>query len=628
MLGIPVSWRLAAVPAALAACGILVICWPRRDPAPAEAPMSASASPPRASALPASPAPPRLDLAAERAQLGERWLANRAAPPAAEGSHLYAIGACERTSAAETKQLARRIQRWIDARFPHEQSASGVELEVGCKSPRGIIVDVSDERGRRAKRPERETHRSFVLRARPDGLDVLAEKEAEGSDRAMEWSDEGSVETLALVDLDGDGVLDAVIDHVEHEGGARHSGHTIEAIRSTTGVRMAIASMSGELEVATRDAAPVVLGLGAEWTLEHVCLGNDGTLARCAASEAVHHAYEQDQLASNYRSLNDNEVPDADALAEQLALLDVPQPERARLVAAAPTTTDDRRAEREIARLVAAEQPRDRLDPLLHSDGKHAGAQTYFETLRGRLGDTPCAARPASAALRERAAAWVHAHTVELDRESGHCSAEHDPCDRAPATALVVTPACGPYFWVSWRDSSQAPVEHSALDHVVLFGDRMTRILARSAEVDDPNLEPTIPPAVFFQHGETIVAGVVTDDTIVAVADNRIVASRPGAWQRYSFSADWVDMSNDLLYDSGAHAVWHPTRSGFEVLTAADVVAHEARREAIELLSSFDAKLAAAPHFHADYMRALAELHAAPALVALVARLAGPTARR
>jgi hypothetical protein len=612
---VSVSWRPAVVPAALIACNILSLGWPRSDPEPATTPAVVTAPLP-------PPAPPQLDLAAELRALGERWLASHTAPPTAEDGYLYAIGACERTSAAETTQLARRIQRWIDARFPHEQSASGgVELEVGCKSPRGIIVDVSDERGPRAENPQRETHRSFVLRARRDGLDVLAEKEAEGSDRAMEWSDEGSVATLALVDLDGDGVLDAVIDHVEHEGGAQHSGHTIEVVRSTTGVHMAIASWSGELEVATRDTAPLVLGLGADWTLVHACLGNDGTLARCAASEALHRAYEQRELAERYRELKDSEVPDGDALAEQLALLDVPQLERARLLAAATTTTDGQRAEREIARLVAANQPGDRIDPLLHPDGKHASAQTYFETLRGQLGDTPCAARPASAALRERAAAWVHAHTVELVRESGHCSAEHDPCDREPATALVVTPACGPYFWVSWRDSSQAPIEHSTLDHVVLFGDRMTRILARSAEVYDPNVEPTIPPAVFFQHGETIVASVVTDDTIVAVADNRIVASRPGAWQRYSFSADWVDRSDDLLYDPNAHAVWHPTRSGFESITDTDVIAHETRRLAIETLSIFEARSATEPAYHADCMRALAVLHADPALVALVERL-------
>jgi hypothetical protein len=624
MLGVSVSWRLAVVPAALVAGGILAFCWPYPHPGPV--------TPPRVSASPPRQASPPLDLAAELRELGKRWGAPHAEPPE-DGPYVYvyAIGACERPSDGEVELLARRIQRWVDRQYPGEQSAKGgADLTIGCKSPRGIVVDVSDERGRPVAKPllPHETHRTLVLRVQPDHIDRLAEWAGTGSDYATEGSQTGYVTALALVDLDGDGVQDVVIDHVDHEGGAFHAGHTLEIVRSKTGGRATIAKLFGDIVVANRDAAPLVLGLGDSLEhLQHVCLGEDGKLARCPASEATQHAYQQDEVAGRYASLKDNEVPDADLLAEELALLDVPKPQRTRLVAAARPTSDGQRAEREIARLVAAAEPRDPLDQLLDAHDPHATAQMYFEAQRVQLGDTPCTAPPVRAGLRERAAAWVRAHNVGLDRETGQCP-PNGPCDRELPTALVVTPACGPYFWVSWHDSSKAGPISDEQHHVVLFGDDMQRVVAYagngptdSAGSYDPNgYEPPTLDAVFFRHGDTIVAGIVVGDTAVVVADNRIVASRP-ALQRYSFSRDWSDASPDLLYDPSTYTVWHPTRSGIDVVTTTEVTAHEARRRAIETLSKFTAQDATAADYRADTMRALTVLHADPALVARVARL-------
>jgi hypothetical protein len=621
MFGVNLSWRTVVAPIAVAVCGTAIVTeWPHELPVQPPAMVRM--------AIPTA-AHPAIDVAAELRAIGKRWVKEHLAPAAAPDEdtprHLLAVGTCKRPSDAEQQALARRVQRWIDHRFPREQSAGDVAIATGCESARGIVITADDQRGARGKDVHEEIDRTFVLRVRPDAIEVLAEKQAEGRELAMEWSDEGYVAVLALVDLDGDGVHDTLIDRVEHEGGASRSDHSLEVALTRAGNRSILAGMSGQIYIRGRDAVPIVLGFdfGYDEPPEYVCLDSDLALKRCLESETLRDADRMESIADRYIALKDSDVPDRELLAEELTFLGVPRAQRERLVASAPATEEPQRAQRQIAELAASLNPRDRLGEVLHPGAPDPEARAYFDTLRHDLGDTSCRPHAATADVRRHAEAWVREHTIDIDRENGQC-AKAGPCERAAPMEIAVTPACGPYVWVSWQDPAAAGTSDEEQHHIVLFGRGMKRIVTHSdpGSSDNGTYEPSTMDAVFFRHGTTVMAGVRVDDhTIVAVADERIVGTRSGGFSLYMFAQDLADTSDDLFYEPATATVWHPTPSGFEAITAPEVVAHEDRRRALMTLSIFELRLASDPHYRADCVHALQVFHASPALIEGVAKL-------
>jgi hypothetical protein len=516
-----------------------------------------------------------------------------------------------------------RIGAWIDRQYPRERSVPDFPLAIaaGCKTRQGIVVDAHAERGPRTKDPLATIRRTFVLRVSPGQIEKLAEKQAEGSDRAMEWSDEGSVETLALVDLDGDGVQDVVIDHLEHEGGAIHSGYTIEVLRSRNAARVQVASFYGDLSVVGNPTGPLVLAVGStDVNHEYACLGDDLKLARCPAAEVARLASKRLEIADRYARLQASEVPDRDLLADELGILGVAAAERAPLLAAAIATTAGQRAEREVARFVAQTEGTDPLRALLQPEAPRTVAQAYFAELRSELGDVRCIAPKLSPATKARAVAWVRAHTVELDRESGQCPAT-GPCAREAPAAIAVTPACGPYFWVAWDDSSKAHTTDGEQHHIVLFGDAMTRLVTHA---DQGTFDPQVPAAtvldaVFFHHGDAVVGTILVDEkSAVVVSDSKVVETRQGGFTRYLFSRSWSDTSDDLVHEPSSATVWHPTVTGLQRVVSPAVVAHETRRDALDQLASFEARFITDAASRDRYVAALETLGADHALVTLV----------
>ena len=80
----------------------------------------------------------------------------------------------------------------------------------------------------------------------------------------MEWASEGSLDVLALADLDGDGTRDVLYTRTEHEGGATTSDWDVIA-HVATGDR-AVLAMHGVLDLVPQGGHPVLV-LGA--TYEH-----------------------------------------------------------------------------------------------------------------------------------------------------------------------------------------------------------------------------------------------------------------------------------------------------------------------------------------------------------------------
>src|SRR5262249_55849046 len=117
-----------------------------------------------------------------------------------------------------------RVRTWLDAQHagdkPRQESEHAFSLAVGCRDPKGFVpVGVAQDRGKGADA----TRWNYILRVSATAIEELDSRTSTASDHWEEWADEGGLELVAQVDLDGDGALDIVIGHYEHEGGSSMS---------------------------------------------------------------------------------------------------------------------------------------------------------------------------------------------------------------------------------------------------------------------------------------------------------------------------------------------------------------------------------------------------------------------
>ena len=527
-----------------------------------------------------------IDIVPELQAIGKR--AMKTITPPGEGL-LLAIAPCVRPTAKERAALQTKLAAWIDHSYPGERAdaSEGLALEVGCKDPDGLVVAAHVDRGTKERRT---LSRWWILRI-TDTTAVLAERTSSATDTWMEWAQEGSLDVLALADLDGDGTRDVLYTKTEHEGGATTSDWDVIA-RLATGERQVLAS-HGVLDVIPQDGH-AVLALGGGYDhLMYRCIERDLQLSTCPAAVAVHHHQDVFELAEKYAGIRADGLSDREQLADELAQLGVAKADRTRLAAAVPAPTPVQRAQRHVTAFVAK---LDADDDLAAIQGRpHAAAETYFANLRGQLGDTPCPPAKISTADRARIDAWIAAQPL---------------AKKATRQAVAISPVCGAYAWAGWDEFSARggrQIHHEVL--LALDAD-LTRVLAIQAEADgDPSTNDTNHQDQFFRHGTTVVGAVQHDGRLDVIANKKVVGHRAGTHEPYMFDPRWADASDDLVVDPAARAWFHATPTGLERIDAEPLAAHEARRDALELIRSTP------PSPTPAFLHALGVLGAEPALV-------------
>src|SRR5258706_1997123 len=173
-------------------------------------------------ALSATSSAAALDAAAELHQLGRDVLAklDQIAPVdalhgAAQDDELPALGPCVRPTAREKEQLKRLVTHGI--------AGEDYTVRFGCKDAAGVIVSAAYDlvdHGHHIGAWD-------VLRVAGGKATPIARYRGTSVQDYMEWADETSVSVRALVDLDGDGIHDALLATSHHEGGSRHSNEDL-----------------------------------------------------------------------------------------------------------------------------------------------------------------------------------------------------------------------------------------------------------------------------------------------------------------------------------------------------------------------------------------------------------------
>jgi hypothetical protein len=407
-------------------------------------------------------------------QIGNDHLTN------APSEDIVAIATCRRPDAAERDQVRAHVAGWITKSLPGQTLAIDPELRFGCDELTGTIVDVHvDTAG------EHGQGYWWTLRVRPDRIQRIVEVTGESSQDWMEWSQEVDAQTLALADLDGDGRLDVVSDRSEHEGGSTEYENDLFAITARSGRRTALGHFDTDV-TAMPGLSSLVVAIGdADDYKVFRCIGRDLTLGTCPDIALAR--MNQRAMAAANRLAGADDMPDREELAADLAALGIFDPA---LLAAAPPTTREQHAERDIARW-RAEQRGERSDADLAAIYAIEDA-AYEIALDVALGDTPCG--PTTKAMLAAARA-------------GHVSG-------------VATPACGPYVWVTWRHDDTMRVQQL----VLVRGGRATPILRGEDEVQPaPTWEPEPMLTGAFHPGG---AAIVQNGRVDVVAGGEVVASQ------------------------------------------------------------------------------------------------------
>jgi hypothetical protein len=278
----------------------------------------------------ADDAPPAFDVVESLHTIANRWL--EPSTPPTEGL-IPAAGRCQRPTAKQRRALNTRLTRWVAARYPHERADLG--FSVGCVETTGLAIamsaDVTEKRG-----PESRSSLWWVLRVTDATITVIAERRATAEVDYMEWADEGTLDVIALVDLDGDDIRDIVWERTEHAGGAVHTYADVRVERSTTGNSEPVQGISLLPDVELQGNT-LVFGLTDEndpydAPLRYRCLTDELGLHPCAKSTARARL----AAASRLAAVTASTLPTRDAASSDLTLLRVTGQERAAILGALP----------------------------------------------------------------------------------------------------------------------------------------------------------------------------------------------------------------------------------------------------------------------------------------------------
>jgi hypothetical protein len=507
---------------------------------------------------------------------------------------------CGKVDKIERAAIQRRVVAWIDHEHPDEvqdndpDGAGPLVLHAGCHDPAGFVgVDVSQDR--KPKKGPFGTRRNYILRVFPDRIEAVEDRTSTPSKAWSEWADEGRLELLGQLDLDGDGALDLVVGHYEREGGAPLT-HTDVSVRFATGKTAPVVTAS-DLGVVGLVAGQLVIdGADKAGHTYFACVGNDLRLSSCHAIGELRRGAERRAIADRYAAMTAADLPDRDQLAADLAVLGIVAP---KLLGAAAETAPDVRVTRHVARWAARTGLRYDFAQVMQQ--VYPEARVYLDRLEAALGDATCTNTPLTAAETAAVTTWV-------ERQ-----------DAKPARVTIEAAPCGPYAWAAWEREGEGMRRE-----VLLSRDGTTRLLGFTWPVGMAMGQADFGHTdAFFAHGDAIVGIVIAsvpgaqgDYTpyLWIVSSGKVVAQSRGPIGFYSYGAGSAEHSADIVDDGGV--LWHATPAGRVRLDPALVHDHEARRAALALV--LDGTASGSP----AYLAALKLLGADAALVAEARKLA------
>ena len=501
-------------------------------------------------------------------------------------------GSCTSPSAAEARAIERRVLAWIDHELPDERPtpvSEGNELVIGaaCKTKDGVFLDVAQDR------ESRKTHgggdrRNFILRITADRIDALAAKRTTPVRNWQEWADEGALNFIAQVDVDGDGKDDLLWSDFEHEGGStvHYDALTVMPAAGPRAEQHVVAVTVNGLAEVRASAGQVVIAAqprdSERWI--HSCLDHDLRLTRCPAARTAQLAHERARFVDEIA--HGAEVPDRDRAARWLAQLGVtPAPG---LLRALPELPALERATRDVDELLEAPGLSSTFSNVFSS--AHLEADATFDKFMAAQGDTRCTPTAPDDATRARLTAWL-------------ATAEKQPED------VVVVAECAPYAWIGWHRKGDTEAKQLLVDISQAEPIRVTTL--HQQDVAESARMTTAVGYVghFFKHGDVTIGVVIHDRNLAVIANDKIVAQSHGEITLYGYHPAWAETAPDLIIDSGT--VFHPTPTGLEKVDRAVLRDVMRKRNALQLVAGPEA-----PSHDPAYLDALKELGAGPALIA------------
>jgi len=439
---------------------------------------------------------------------------------------LPALDACQRPSASGQAALTAQVTQTLKLRH------APISLAFGCMSAAGIIVDVHHDDGGRFQ-----AEVWNVVRVRDHELTSIAEGRGVTSDQSSEWSTKLAIYTLALVDVDGDGVQDAFIATNVHTVGGRRNDISLALWSSKTGALRKLGALPGDdvsLAISQpRDGRPLIVQLHTYGDRAgqdtYRCLLPTGALTLCPEVEAAARADRAFAIARNFASdhpgysvpaeLVQTTVPDREGLAEQLTALaayGVTSGERDRLLALAAPASPPWTITREVVHALQIHAPRKLGEPFAPADPRLAQVMTM-------LGDAPCSevADAARKAMTTRLKPWLVAHDRgALDRR-GECTVGEacrwQELDSPPAITRSCAGEGQAYYVATWRYLEPKHGDpRNSLVRVGVFHDRAGSLHLMTSASAEGVIEPPCaacagPPEVFltvslYRHATSLVA--------------------------------------------------------------------------------------------------------------------------
>lgn len=593
----------------------------------------------------AAPAPP-IDVLGTLRVAAKHWRAELEARPALP--RMTAFGPCTRPDLAEQARLRTRIEAELRARWPGDEPDEPPELTFGCIDRAGAIVDVAVDTHAKAT-PQSAKGHWLTVRVAGSKVTTVVESTGIPSTWGAEWAISTVRSTLALADLDGDGVFDVISVEQLHEGGAVSNDLTVTTVlssgsRFTSGTFGDSIALAAQPLVAGRAVVVVVRERDHEAGGERVivrCLDRSGALVHdCPDAAPVHRDVALERAALRLEQLEPPIELDRAEVEELASLFELGERERTAL-RAATTPSPEREVARAIDRFARSERGEESL-AFERRAVETAQRERVSAAALAELGEAACPAGTATPALIAKVRARVgvleptaFARLVATDATIKE-QCELQTCawkPLAPAEVKVTVPCeVGDkrYVLAEWRRTTRSS-EVAVIRKVLLYaaGERIVPVADQGRfDMGGPWPPPFPLLGQFYRRGDAVIGIVFGDldlDTkrVMAVVDGVIGDRRTGDVDLYEIRPLVV------LRAGGAVEILHAGGKLEHVVTidpavsvtpagalAALVVGHERRRAARERLQH--GPELADPDQRTAMIDALTTLQAPPALIARV----------